>query len=59
MQGSADGTTWKDIDRRAGETFSWDRQTRVFSVHSPGSYPHYRLVGRADGTTLAEVELLS
>ncbi|MCX5386293.1 GH92 family glycosyl hydrolase [Streptomyces sp. NBC_00083] len=59
LQASADGTTWKDIDRRSGESFTWDRQTRVFSVRSPGSYAHYRLVGPDGGATLAEVELLS
>ncbi|MER5597670.1 GH92 family glycosyl hydrolase [Streptomyces sp. NPDC002265] len=58
LQGSSDGTTWKTLDRRTGELFAWDRQTRAFSVGSPGSYAHYRLV--LDGeSTLAEVELLA
>ncbi|MFB7330492.1 GH92 family glycosyl hydrolase [Streptomyces adustus] len=58
LQGSKDGTTWKTLDRRTGESFAWDRQTRAFSVGSPGSYAHYRLV--LDGeSTLAEVELLA
>ncbi|MFE2585851.1 GH92 family glycosyl hydrolase, partial [Streptomyces sp. NPDC059378] len=58
LQGSSDGTTWKTLDRRTGESFAWDRQTRAFSVGSPGSYAHYRLV--LDGeSTLAEVELLA
>ncbi|WP_255955039.1 GH92 family glycosyl hydrolase [Streptomyces odontomachi] len=59
LQGSQDGSTWTDVDRRDGESFPWDRQTRVFSVPKPGSYPHYRLVigGGGEGT-LAEVELL-
>ena len=58
LQGSADGTEWTDVDKRSGESFAWDRQTRAFTVAEPGSYPHYRLV--LDGTaTLAEVELLS
>ncbi|MET7937154.1 GH92 family glycosyl hydrolase [Streptomyces sp. NPDC005322] len=57
LQGSWDGEKWKDLDRRSSESFAWDKQTRVFSVHAPGRYAHYRLVpeGRA---TLAEVELL-
>jgi putative alpha-1,2-mannosidase len=59
VQASADGTTWQDIDRRAGESFTWDRQTRVFSVRSPGSYTHYRLVSGGGEATLAEIELLS
>ncbi|MFE1935649.1 GH92 family glycosyl hydrolase [Streptomyces sp. NPDC059474] len=58
LQGSRDGKSWKDLDRRSGETFTWNKQTRVFSVRTPGTYEHYRLV--PDGkATLAEVELLS
>ena len=57
LQGSSDGTTWKDLDKRSGQSFTWDRQTRAFSVAAPGSYTKYRLV--LDGeATLAEVELL-
>ncbi|MFD8615426.1 GH92 family glycosyl hydrolase, partial [Streptomyces sp. NPDC059631] len=58
LQGSSDGTTWTDLDKRSGESFPWDRQTRAFTVAAPGSYAHYRLV--LDGeSTLAEVELLA
>ncbi|MFC8128055.1 GH92 family glycosyl hydrolase [Streptomyces sp. NPDC057302] len=58
LQGSADGEKWKDLDKRSGESFAWDHQTRVFTVDKPGAYAHYRLV--PDGSaTLAEVELLS
>ncbi|MDQ0793268.1 GH92 family glycosyl hydrolase [Streptomyces sp. B1I3] len=58
LQGSSDGTAWKDLDKRTGQTFTWDKQTRVFSVGSPGTYAKYRLV--LDGTaTLAEIELIS
>ncbi|WP_069169368.1 GH92 family glycosyl hydrolase [Streptomyces griseus] len=58
LQGSSDGTAWKDLDKRSGQTFVWDRQTRVFSVAKPGAYAKYRLV--LDGTaTLAEIELIS
>ncbi|MFI1211486.1 GH92 family glycosyl hydrolase [Streptomyces sp. NPDC020802] len=58
LQGSSDGSTWKDLDKRSGESFTWDRQTRAFSVAAPGAYTKYRLV--LDGeATLAEVELLS
>ncbi|WP_217146007.1 GH92 family glycosyl hydrolase [Streptomyces sp. AC627_RSS907] len=58
LQGSADGTTWRTLDERSGESFAWDRQTRAFSVRSPGTYTKYRLV--LDGEhTLAEVELLA
>lgn len=58
LQGSTDGTTWKTLDKRSGESFTWDKQTRVFSVKSPGSYARYRLV-LDSSATLAEVELLA
>ncbi|HSX98010.1 MAG TPA: glycoside hydrolase domain-containing protein, partial [Streptomyces sp.] len=58
LQASADGTTWRTLDRRSGESFTWDRQTRVFSIATPRAYDHYRLV-LDDTATLAEVELLS
>ncbi|WUV19162.1 hypothetical protein OG352_32420 [Streptomyces sp. NBC_01485] len=58
LLGSSDGTTWKPLDRRSGQTFAWDRQTRAFTVRSPGTYERYRLV--FDGQVqLSEVELLS
>lgn len=58
LQGSDDGTTWKTLDRRSGESFAWDRQTRAFSVGSPGTYGKYRLV--LDGeAVVSEVELLA
>lgn len=58
LQASTDGATWKPLDRRSGESFAWDRQTRAFSVPVPKAYDHYRLV-LDDTATLAEVELLS
>lgn len=58
LQGSKDdGATWRTLDKRSGESFTWDRQTRAFSVGSPGTYGKYRLV--LDGeAVVAEVELL-
>ncbi|WP_280888283.1 GH92 family glycosyl hydrolase [Streptomyces sp. LBL] len=57
LQGSADGTTWKTLDERSGQSFPWDRQTRAFSVRTPGDYAKYRLV--VDGeAVVSEVELL-
>ncbi|MFI5754806.1 GH92 family glycosyl hydrolase [Streptomyces sp. NPDC051569] len=57
LQGSADGTTWKTLDTRSGQSFAWDKQTRVFTVAKPGTYAKYRLVSGGPAT-LAEVELL-
>ncbi len=62
LEASTDGTTWTDVDRRDGESFSWDRQTRVFSVPQTAAYSRYRLVvdsGGSGNAALAEVELLS
>ncbi|WP_353945315.1 GH92 family glycosyl hydrolase [Streptomyces sp. HUAS MG91] len=59
LEASADGTTWKTLDERSGESFAWDKQTRAFSVPKPGSYAHYRLVFTGGAATVAEVELLS
>ncbi|MBM7168966.1 GH92 family glycosyl hydrolase [Streptomyces sp. G44] len=58
LEGSADGQRWKRLDKRSGEFFAWDQQTRVFTVARPGTYRHYRLVPEG-AATLAEVELLS
>ncbi|MEU6367870.1 GH92 family glycosyl hydrolase [Streptomyces sp. NPDC046931] len=58
LQGSADGAQWTTLDARSGESFTWDRQTRAFSIPRPGSYAHYRLVLNSPAT-LAEVELLA
>lgn len=58
LQGSADGSSWETLDERSGESFAWDRQTRAFTVGSPGTYERYRLV--LDGeATVSEVELLA
>jgi hypothetical protein len=58
LQGSADGSTWKTLDERSGESFRWDRQTRAFSVRAPGSYEKYRLVFDGEAV-VSEVELLA
>ncbi|WP_234540857.1 GH92 family glycosyl hydrolase [Streptomyces shenzhenensis] len=58
LQASRDGTDWQTVDRRSGESFAWDLETRAFTIHRPGAYARYRLV--LDGAaTLAEVELLA
>ncbi|MBO7938581.1 GH92 family glycosyl hydrolase [Streptomyces antibioticus] len=58
LQGSADGTTWKTLDTRSGQSFTWDRQTRAFTVGKPGTYAKYRLVLSGE-SALAEIELLA
>ncbi|MEU6391013.1 GH92 family glycosyl hydrolase [Streptomyces sp. NPDC046939] len=59
LEASADGTSWKTLDQRSGESFTWDKQTRAFTVPKPGSYKQYRLVFTGGAATVAEVELLS
>jgi hypothetical protein len=58
LQASRDGTTWTTLDARSGESFTWDRQTRSFSIPHTGFYTHYRLVLSGE-SALAEVELLA
>ncbi|MBC7274222.1 MAG: glycoside hydrolase family 92 protein [Streptomyces sp.] len=58
LQASDDGTKWRTLDERSGESFAWDRQVRAFSVNQPGTYTKYRLV-LAGEATIAEVELLA
>lgn len=61
LEGSDDGKTWKELDRRSGENFEWARYTRPFRLATPAKYRHYRLVvGAASQArfSLAEIELL-
>ncbi|MFE6287782.1 GH92 family glycosyl hydrolase [Streptomyces sp. NPDC057877] len=58
LQGSDDGTEWRTLDERSGESFAWDRQVRAFTVGQPGAYGKYRLVLEGEAT-IAEVELLA
>ncbi|MFI0739086.1 GH92 family glycosyl hydrolase [Streptomyces sp. NPDC021100] len=58
LEGSDNGRDWSGTDRREGESFTWDRQTRVFSLHSPVTYRHYRLKVIGGEASLAEMELL-
>ncbi|WP_405662272.1 GH92 family glycosyl hydrolase [Streptomyces sp. RK9] len=58
LQGSRDGEKWKTVDKRSGQSFAWDQQTRPFTVSDPGSYVKYRLVFTGGRGTLSEVELL-
>ncbi|MEV4709663.1 ThuA domain-containing protein [Actinoplanes sp. NPDC049316] len=43
LQGSTDGTTWTDVDRRTAQTFPERFQTRRFDVATPGQFTFYRL----------------
>jgi hypothetical protein len=61
LQGSNDGKTWKQLDRRSDENFEWPRYTRPFRLAMPARYRHYRLVITAASDSrfsLAEIELL-
>ncbi|PXY22521.1 GH92 family glycosyl hydrolase [Prauserella muralis] len=62
LEGSADGLTWTVLDRRAGETFRWRRQTRPFRVAQPRPLRHHRLritAGTGPRVRLAQWELLA
>ncbi|MEU1590392.1 GH92 family glycosyl hydrolase [Micromonospora sp. NPDC005710] len=43
IQGSNDGSTWTDLDKRAGETFSGRFATRTYTFANPNAYGFYRL----------------
>ncbi|KGN37378.1 GH92 family glycosyl hydrolase [Knoellia subterranea] len=43
LQGSADGTTWTDLDRRTGLAFATRGQKQTFDVTTPGDFTYYRL----------------
>ena len=61
LEGSNDGTKWKEVDKRTNESFDWRQQTRPFEVGKGGRYQYYRLTVTATtgGTSsLAEVELI-
>jgi predicted alpha-1,2-mannosidase len=63
LEGSKNGKKWFELDRREGETFDWERQTRPFAVsvsQGPGAYTQFRLrvlEGSSDRIGLAELEL--
>lgn len=62
LEGSNDGTHWKELDRRSGENFEWACYTRPFALTAPAAYRQYRLVvtkmSDARQSSLAEIELL-
>jgi predicted alpha-1,2-mannosidase len=63
LKGSYDGRNWTVVDKRAGETFAYRKQTREFTVDRPGRYRYYTLEVTANSpsatTTIAEIELLA
>ncbi|WP_208543223.1 GH92 family glycosyl hydrolase [Marilutibacter alkalisoli] len=62
LEGSDDGSTWQELDRRSGESFEWARYTRPFRLDASAKYRHYRLViteaSDPQQFSLAEIELL-
>jgi PKD repeat protein/type 1 glutamine amidotransferase len=50
LQGSADGQTWTDVDKRTGQAFTDRFQVRRFTVTTPAEYRHYRLNITANGS---------
>ncbi|MDN5795998.1 MAG: GH92 family glycosyl hydrolase [Intrasporangium sp.] len=43
LQGSSDGTTWTDLDRRTGIDFSGRFATRTFEITTSAAYTFFRL----------------
>ncbi|GGQ50807.1 ThuA domain-containing protein [Couchioplanes azureus] len=63
LQGSADGTSWTDLDRRTEQTFPDRFQTRRFAVAAPREFASYRLSVTANAgepfTQLADLRLFT
>jgi type 1 glutamine amidotransferase len=63
LQGSADGATWSDVDKRAGQAFPERLQTRKFEVTGASEYKFYRLNITANSgeplTQLADLRLFT
>ncbi|HEV2783071.1 MAG TPA: ThuA domain-containing protein [Actinophytocola sp.] len=63
LQGSPDGTTWVDLDRRTGQVFDDRFQTKRYDFTNTTVYPHYRLnITANSGSTiiqLAELKLFT
>ncbi|RKF29224.1 ThuA domain-containing protein [Micromonospora globbae] len=63
LQGSADGQSWTDLDRRTGQTFAERFQTRRFDIATPREFTHYRLNVTANSgeplTQLADLRLFT
>jgi hypothetical protein len=43
LQASLDGTNWKQLDARSGQTFTSRFQKKSYTIATPGSYVYYRL----------------
>jgi predicted alpha-1,2-mannosidase len=61
LKGSADGTNWKTLDTRTGETFAERFRTRTYNLAEPAEYRYFRLeITRNNGaltiTQLADVQ---
>jgi predicted alpha-1,2-mannosidase len=50
---------WTEVDRRAGETFRWSRQTRAFALANPQPWRHYRYRHLGSRASLAQLEFLT
>lgn len=63
LQGSADGQSWSDLDRRTGQTFPERFQTRRFDIATPQEFKHFRLNITANSgeplTQLADLRLFT
>ncbi|XBH20901.1 GH92 family glycosyl hydrolase [Jonesiaceae bacterium BS-20] len=63
LQGSTDGVNWTELDKRSGQEFKFNTQTRPFTVKTQGgAFTQFRLtLNSAEGTKLglAELELFA
>ncbi|MBQ0903903.1 ThuA domain-containing protein [Micromonospora sp. U21] len=63
LQGSTDGQSWSDLDKRTGQTFPERFQTRRFDIATPQEFKHFRLNITANSgeplTQLADLRLFT
>ena len=61
LQGSQNGTTWTDLDKRSGEVFPQRTQSKEYKFENTTAYQYYRLNVTANAgeplTQLAELRL--
>ena len=60
LSGSNNGTTWKDLDIRTGQTFAWERYTRPFVINNPEKFNYYKIefTNASESVRLTEIELM-
>ena len=57
LEGSANGLTWKAIDKQTDVEFAFDQSTAIYRVQPDATYLYYRLTVDGEGAKVAEWQL--